>query len=153
MGIEPKEEQWNILTILRMVASSFVSACSISAGKRESIGHQKAMSKVIKALPPNSSSMTACSSNSLVMALDMLRNVPTDWDICDNWPSWCCTRCSCCRICCWSSSCVEAALVCDGDPVVASRLYLVFLMTLGTKLLWDVGLDNDTASEVVCNTY
>ena len=94
--------------------------------------------------------MTACSSNSLFMALDMFRNVPIDCDICDNWASWCWTICSCCRICCWRSSCVDAAFACDGDPDVANRLYLVFFMTLlGTKLLCEVGLDNDTASDAV----
>ena len=65
----------SILTIFLIVASSFVSACSISA--------------------PNSSSITACSSSSLPIAVDTFRRVPTDWDICESWASWCWTRCSC----------------------------------------------------------
>ena len=100
-------------------------------------------------LPPNSSSMTACSSSSLPMALDMFRSVPTDCDIWDNWASWWLTRCSCCRICCWRSSWVELTLECDGEPVVANRLYFVFLVTFGNKLPWpeaEVGLDNDVMS-------
>ena len=100
-------------------------------------------------LPPNSSSMTACSSSSLPMALDMFRSVPTDCDIWDNWASWWFTRCSCCRICCWRSSWVELTLECDGEPVVANRLYFVFLVTFGNKLPWpeaEVGLDNDVMS-------
>ena len=102
--------------------------------------------------------MTACSSSSLPMALDIFRRVPTDCDIWDSWASWWFTRCSCCRIWFWRSSWVELTEFVfvesrEGEPVVASRLYLVFWlrMTLGTKLLllWpeaEVGLDKDVMS-------
>ena len=92
------------------------------------------------------------------MALDIFRRVPTDCDIWDSWASWWFTRCSCCRIWFWRSSWVELTEFVfvesrEGEPVVASRLYLVFWlrMTLGTKLLllWpeaEVGLDKDVMS-------
>ena len=107
--------------------------------------------------------MTACSSSSLPMALDIFRRVPTDCDIWDSWASWWFTRCSCCRIWFWRSSWVELTEFVfveslEGEPVVASRLYLVFWlrMTLGTKLLllWpeaEVGLDKDVMSMGVWN--